>query len=352
MNRTSVVDVVKDPGSPGSIVTSATFIEWQQPSTIFLEEIRMKRLFMLSFVMVAFAIQVTATCQGQPPSSEALSPYWQQRIDAAIHDVANPNPSAIKDFIKPLIKELEVQVAYVKTKKERFLAIQLATEERLQGLMSEELKRVEQSGRIGSSRETVELLLRNCLVELQRLNWQAAAEETPTNERSLGIREQLALSQLRALEDQLMEAERQFEFQEKQFKAISELFNKGVLSEVDMHKEQAKIDEVKAALKSAQQNRETDMLQWELDRSSEVEKSQLNSKKLQQQREAIEKEIPELQKALREVAGIGNIRLAIEACEDRIRSLDRKINELMIQETELEALIEFLTSRLTPAEGK
>jgi hypothetical protein len=312
----------------------------------------MKSLFMLSFVMVAFAIQVTATCQGQPPSSEALSPFLQQRIDAAIEKVVHPNSRVIDDFIEPFIKELELQVAYVKKKKERFLAIQLATEERLQGLMSEELKRVEQSGLIGSSKETVELLLRNCLVELQRLNWQAAAEETPTNERSLGIREQLAHSQLRALEDQLIETERQFELQEKRVKTISELFNAGQFSEVDLRTEQNKSELLKAAVVSAQQNREKVMLQLELDRSSELEKSQLNSKKLQQQREAIEKEIPELQKALREVARIGNIRLAIEACEDRIRSLDRKISELMIQETELEALVEFLSSRLTPAEGK
>jgi outer membrane protein TolC len=149
----------------------------------------------------------------------------------------------------------------------------------------------------------------------------------------------------------LVAAHRQFALQEKRFKAIGELFNAGQVSEVDLHKEEAKIEEVELALESAQQNREKVMLQLELDRSSELEKSQLNSKKLQQQREAIDKEIPELQKALREVARIGNSRLAIEACEDRIRSLDRKINELMIQETELEVLVEFLSSRLTPAEG-
>jgi hypothetical protein len=318
----------------------------------FLREIRMRCLFILSYLMVTFAILGTATCQGQPPSSEALSPYLQQRIDAAIVNVAHPNSSTINDFIKPFIKELGLQAAYVKTKKDRLLAIQRETEERLQGLISEEMQRVEQSGLIGSSKETVELLLRNCLVELQRLNWQAAAEQTPINERSLDIRAQLAHSQLKALHDQLVAAQRQFEFQEKQFKAIGELYNAGQVSEVDLREELAKTEEVKLALESAQQNREKVMLQLELDRSSEVEKSQLNSKKLQQQREAIDKEISELQKALREVAGLGNSRLAIEACEDRIRSLDRKISELMIQETELEALVEFLSSRVTPAEGK
>jgi hypothetical protein len=50
-----------------------------------------------------------APCQAQPPSSESLSPYLQQRIDAAIVDIANPNSSAINDFIKPFIKELGLQ---------------------------------------------------------------------------------------------------------------------------------------------------------------------------------------------------------------------------------------------------
>jgi hypothetical protein len=107
-----------------------------------------------------------------------LSPYLQQRIDAAIVNVAHPNSSTINDFVKPFIKELGLQAAYVKTKKDRLLAIQRETEERLQGLMSEELKRFEQSGLIGSSKETVELLLRNCLVELQRLNWRPRTDNS------------------------------------------------------------------------------------------------------------------------------------------------------------------------------
>jgi hypothetical protein len=150
----------------------------------------------------------------------------------------------------------------------------------------------------------------------------------------------------------MMAAERQFELQEKRLHAIGALINAGQAPSDDLLKEQAKSEEVRAALESARQNRESFMLQMELDRSSEAEKSQLNSKKVQQQRDAIQQEIPELQKALREFANIGNRRLAIEACEDRIRSLDRKISELMIQETEIEALIEFFTSQLSPAAEK
>jgi hypothetical protein len=312
----------------------------------------MRRFILLSFLIMAFAISSSPSSQAQPPSTEFLSPYLQQRIDAALVNLADPPSKSTESLIQRVVNELEVQLRVIKKKQERFLAIQREAEDRLQNLMAEELKRVEQAGLIGSSRETVELLLRNCLVELQRLNWQAAAEESPTNEKIVDIRQQLAVSQLRALEDQMMAAERQFELQEKRLHAIGALINAGQAPSDDLLKEQAKSEEVRAALESARQNREAFVLQMELDRSSEVEKSQLNSKKLQQQRDAIQQEIPELQKALREFAYIGNRRLAIEACEDRIRALDRKISELMIQETELEALIEFLTNELTPAVEK
>jgi len=318
----------------------------------FLKETRMSRCFLVSCLIAAVSIASNRSSHAQPPSAEHLSPYLQQRIDAAIVHLAVPQSQSTQEFIQPFINELEVQLGIIKKKQERFAGIKMDTVARLSEMKNINARKFKEWELSGSSRETIELLLRNCELELQRLNWQVAAAEVPTQSTAQKLREELAHSRLRDFDLQMMAANRQALLQAKRLQQIVTMTNAGQAPNSDLMQEQARSEEVEAALESAKRKREEFVIQMRLDQATETEKFTLDSNRLEKQRTVLENEIKNLRTLHEKLEDADLTQLTYESHSDRIRSLNRVMDQLMIQQTELETLIEFLTSRLRPKEDK
>jgi hypothetical protein len=302
----------------------------------------MPRYCLIGCFFCAVLLSSERSSRAQARSSEWLSPKMQLRIDAAFEEISNPTSKSNEDLLKPIINELNMQFHFVTEKRKRFLETHYKTLEELEKLRAAELEQSTESVVPATSKETIEMLLRNSLVELQRLNWLAAAEVDPSKSMVLDLNRNILESRFSQVEAEILEVEKIFLRESTIVNQIEELNRKGVANPDEVLRAKNTLSNVQRDLDKVKQRKEELRQQIVIEEVTEIEKTALNSKKLQQQRKVVENDIRDLRRGLQELTSTTKNRLAIEACEDRIRSLDREINRLVIQEAEINMLIDFL----------
>lgn len=280
--------------------------------------------------------------QAQPPSNDSLSPMLRQRIDEAFTIISDPNIKGRAERSMSLQLELKMQRDFIARKLDRFLQRGATLEDEKQKLEEYKTKLLDEIGFTESSRETVELLLRNNMLETQRLNWQVVAENVPVTEKLLERRDRLARARIEDVNTQLAAAEQQVSLQRKKLDRIETLMKSGQVPSSELLEEQSRTATAEMALDLVRNRRQELELQMEIERETELEKLAQSTLRTKEQRQILVEEQKKLMQALQRHAALKDINRKLETCQERIRENDRLLSHLEVQRAELDVLIEFL----------
>jgi hypothetical protein len=196
--------------------------------------------------------------------------------------------------------------------------------------------------------ETSELLLRECLLEWQRLEWDAATLPALANsklaEHEEHIRE-LRLSQAKTALDGLRQ---KLNIATQAFQEAESLYKKGVVPNSELNEQRARVAAIESELSEKLIEFETNAEQAKLDQDSEIQKTAEQVSSLERRRAVLKKQLEQL-KAQRLRARKTELLLSKLAMEnDAKESLTHEIARRQLLATEVRTLFKLLDEPQKP----
>ena len=196
--------------------------------------------------------------------------------------------------------------------------------------------------------ETSELLLRECLLEWQRLEWDAAALPVLANSKLAEHEEHIRELRLSQAEKALDLLRQKLDIATQGFKEAEALFKKGVFPNSELNEQRLRVAAIESEMSEKQIEFETNAEQAKLDQDSEIQKTAEQVSSLERRRAVLKKQMEQL-KAQRIRARKTELLLSKLDMENEAKeSLSHEIARRHLLATEVRTLFKLLDEPQKP----
>ncbi len=225
------------------------------------------------------------------------------------------------------------------------------TRVRLDEEMRMEEETVKETGIPTMSRDSIELLIRNCLVELQRIDWDVASEAALASEPSDNGKNAVIQARLEGQAAQVVGLEKQLEFAMKNLERFKSIFDRGSASENEMDTRLAATEEMKAKLNAAQANMNALRAEMEMQGTESALSSALRLKQLESRKKVILSQLEKLSVHKRLMANVEREAAKKKIVQQQLESIGNSMVLSELQLTEMNALLQILRAAIDGAES-
>ena len=226
------------------------------------------------------------------------------------------------------------------------------TRVRLDEEMRMEEDAVKETGIPTMSRESVELLIRNCLVELQRIDWEVASETVLASAPADKGKNAIVQAKLEGQSAQVVGLEKQLEFAMKNLERLKTLFDKGVAPVGETDAQSAAVEEMKSKLVAAQANMNALRAEMEMQGTESALSSALRLKQLESRKKVILSQLEKLSVHRRLMANVERAAASKDINQQQSEVIVSSIVQSQIQLTESNALLRLLQEALDGGDVK
>ena len=196
------------------------------------------------------------------------------------------------------------------------------------------------------SEETVELLLRNCLVELQRLEWESIGLTSEAESNDKNHQMEAELIKLQANERGLVDIARRLDAAKAELEELSKLVQQGLAPTSKLRAGEAAVADIEAALEQKRFSLEVAKTEMRALQSSTSEAAAAKMKGIEQKKVHILKQIDALQSQKAWAQKASMIRDKSEVASSRIRDVEMMMLKYATKKTEYSVLVEMIQSAL------
>ncbi len=200
--------------------------------------------------------------------------------------------------------------------------------------------------------ETVDLLLRNCMVELQRLEWESIglASDAELNDQSRKM--EADLLRLQAGEKGLDAIARRMAAARKELEELSKLVQQGLASSSQLREAESRVADMEAAMEQQELSLEVAKTELQSKASGKSEEAAVKMKGIEQKKAQILKQIDSLQLQKTWSQKASAIRNKSEVASSRIRELEMMMLKYSTKKIEHGVLEEMIRTALDKEKGE
>lgn len=221
----------------------------------------------------------------------------------------HPKTKGTKSILNSHAKYHEAIVA---EHRERLADLESNSDKTLQMIF--EAESADDPASIPLSVETVELLLRECLLELQRIEWEAAALPAMEPSKRAESESRIQMIQLRKAEQAIESIRQKFDIARKAFVNSEVQFKQGAVSEAEHNEQRLRLTAIESELSQKELDLQSALEQLKISQSSELEQTAERSTSLERRRDVVRKQIEQLKSA----------RIRARKTEMLLKQLDRQ----------------------------
>ncbi len=225
------------------------------------------------------------------------------------------------------------------------------TRVRLDEEMRMEEEAVKETGIPTMSRDSIELLIRNCLVELQRIDWDVASEAALASEPSDNGKNAVIQARLEGQAAQVASLEKQLVFAMKNLEQLKSAFDRGLAPVREMNTESAAVEGIKAKLVEAEANMRVLKAEMEKQDTESALSSALRLKQLEARKKVISSQLEKLALHKRLMANVEREAAKKKIVQQQLESLGNSMVLSELQLTEMNALLGILRAAIDGAES-
>jgi hypothetical protein len=205
---------------------------------------------------------------------------------------------------------------------------------------------VEQTGMPAMSSESVELLIRNCVVELQRIDWDVASEAVLASEPTDKKKNAAAEGRLRAHLAIVSGLEKQLELARKDMDRLQALSDRGTVSQQELNAKLAMVEDMKAKLIAANATTDAFRAEMDLEGTETNTASALRLKQLEARKKVIQAQLEKLTLHRRLMSDEEEKTAEINSFRQNFESISNSYMELEIKSTYTKSLLRLMREAL------
>lgn len=295
-----------------------------------------------TFLWLALAISGIGTMPAARSQSPGELQSFEDRMTSIIENVeSSTRTGAFEKSSERFLKTHSRYFAALESDRQEALK---QAEDRYAKLINAltQVETAEAGGTLAIDVASVDLLMRECLMELQRISWDLAAESSAADETSSELQNEMGHRRLETKQRALMGLMSKMEIAERTHIQFLGQFDKGVVSEVELKLSATTLADLKSQVEQAEMELANSKFELDLQAKLPLQAIAEARKRLTQRREHIQNQVAKLKAERAKARQVERLQSELEYHRKRVESLRDEVDRIDSRASEVRTVWKLL----------